>query len=107
MKTITVDVNAEGQVTLTNNGNADVDKQEDVLWSVKQSLTSITIRPYIQPDSGQIDIWSTAPAPFPNTNSKNWQGTVGDVAGEEYYYVDWEKTDGSTGTIDPKITVNR
>lgn len=111
MTTINVSTDSSGNVTLSNNGNATSPRKGEVQWNVTGSLLkTIAIRPFIQPNTNQTDIWSAAPAPFPNNNppdnvSINWQGTVFDNDGEEYYYLDWTKKDNTTGTIDPKITV--
>ena len=105
MKTFNVSTDSSGNVTISDNGNASVNKKSKVKWNVTGDLDSIVIRPFIQ--EGQIDIWEEAPAPHPHESSKNWRGTVGDSAGDEYYYVDWVKKDGTSGIIDPIITVNR
>jgi hypothetical protein len=105
MKTINVSADSSG-INLSNNGNATSPKKGKVKWNVTSpSIQSIKIIPSIKSDTIQIDIWKIKPKPFPKKTSKNWQGTIGDTVGEEYYSVDWIKTDGSHGTIDPVIRV--
>mgnify|MGYP001069789819 CR=1 FL=1 len=107
MVTINVSTDASGNVTLSGNGNATSPPNGDVQWNVTgNSIQDITITPIIQPGQGESNIWSTAPRPFPLPTSKNWQGTVNSSDGNEYYSLGYTKSDGSTGSIDPKITVS-
>ncbi len=85
-----------------NNGNATSPKNGKVQWNPGSEIASITIN--VSKKEGDIDIWSTIPQKL--GKSKNWQGTVGNTIGHEYYSVDWVKTDGKSGTKDPVITVS-
>jgi hypothetical protein len=84
------------------NGNVTSAKNGKVQWNPGSGIESIAI--VVTKREGDIDIWSSLPAPL--GKSKNWQGTVGGTAGQEYYSVDWVKTDGTSGNHDPVITVS-
>ncbi len=101
MKTINVSSNSTG-ITLTSGGNVDTPKNGKVQWTIGSKIERILITPSLK--TGDISIWSTTPGKL--GQSENWQGTVGDTAGHEYYSVGWWKKDGTHGSVDPKITVN-
>ena len=87
------------------NGNATVDVGDTVQWNKTGStLTSISIAVNLGDDS---NIWgNTPPAPYPNTNSANWRGTVQSVGdGGENYTVSCT-CDSNSSSHDPRITVS-
>lgn len=91
---------------VSDNGNATVNVGDWVQWSkTGNTLSSFSITVNQGNDS---DIWgNTPPAPYPNTDSSNWRGTVQFVGdgGEDYTI---SCTCGSNSSShDPRITVNR
>lgn len=88
-----------------NNGNATVDVNDTVTWNrTGNSVSSFSIT--VNQGSDQ-DIWGdTPPAPFPNSDSPNWQGTVKNYGdGGENYTISC--TCGSSNqSHDPRISVN-
>lgn len=106
--TINVYTDDEGNVQLSNNGNATVKPNTYVQWNVTGSeLESIAIRPEIQEGTDQTDIWQLQPR-GQEENPRVWSGLVKnfDTNESQYYYLDWVKRDGTYGTIDPVISVN-
>ena len=109
MASINVSLNSdETALQMTNNGNASTNKNTVVTWVVTdRDIASITVTP--APIEGQSNIWSTLPHNLgtPSNPNKNWQGTVGDYPDKsENYNIAWTHTNGSSGSHDPRISVN-
>ncbi|MEN8798802.1 MAG: hypothetical protein ABF293_06110 [Flavobacteriaceae bacterium] len=103
--TITVNNCSNGTITMTNNGNATVETGDFVLWNVTgNTINSIAI--YQVTGAGESNIWSSLPAPFPNTTSKNWRGTIGDTGDIHEDYTINAVCNGKTLSHDPRISVN-
>lgn len=105
---INVSTDESGIVQLTENGNATVKPDSHVQWiCTSAELRSIVIRPEVQPDTGQRNIWQVEPR-AQNDDPRVWSGRVMnfDTRESQYYYLDWEKRDGTNGTIDPVIKVD-
>jgi hypothetical protein len=102
MATITISgIDGNGNLIMTNNGNASTDKNSNVVWVVTSNdVTSISISIATNPG-----IWSSIPAPV--GNSKNWQGTVGDFPRQgEDYNIGFTTSVGKSGSHDPRIQIN-
>jgi len=109
MASINVSLNSEGTgLEMTSNGNASTNKNTPVTWVVNDAnIASITI--FVAPSTGQSNIWSTEPHNLGSESNpnKNWQGTVGNFPDKsEDYNISFTLTNGSTGSHDPRISVN-
>lgn len=105
---INVSTDSSGNVQLTENGNATVEPDSHVQWvCTGPELRSIVIRPVAQEGTDQRNIWQVEPR-AQNNDPRVWSGRVMnfDTRESQYYYLDWVKTDGTAGTIDPVISVN-
>ncbi len=105
--TITYGNPITGQLTLSDNGNTNVDPGDTVTWNIgpNSGVASITA---ISDDPNSPDVFSQDPAPV--GNSGNWRGTVNPAIPantQESYTICWIATSGVTPPCyDPKITVN-
>lgn len=97
-----------GALTLSDNGNTNVDPGDTVQWLIGNnsgvgSIDAITDYP------NSTDVFNPDPAPIGNGNA-NWQGTVNpNIArgAEETYSIQWTPAGGGGPyTYDPKIQVN-
>ncbi|WP_019670770.1 hypothetical protein [Eudoraea adriatica] len=107
MPTVTIQVTdcSENTVTMNNNGNATANHGDFVLWNVTGAkIESITITQVS--GAGETQIWSSLPAPFPNSDSKNWRGTIGNVGSVHEDYTITAHCDGQIISHDPRISVN-
>ena len=102
MASITVSADANGNLTLSDNGNSHCQRQEQVTWVQGAGVTSIS------------NVWakSTVPAGFwqsgPSAAGNNFHGTIGSVPdGSAYdYNIQAVLNSGETSSLDPKITVS-
>ena len=105
--TITGSNPATGSLTLSDNGNTNVDPGDTVTWLIGQNSGVATINA-VSDYPNSTDVFNPDPAPV--GNSTNWQGTVnpGIAPGsEETYFIQWTASNGGGPyTYDPKIQVN-
>ena len=105
---INVSIDQSGNLQLTENGNAKVRPDSYVLWvCTSAEFRSIAIRPEVQEGTDQTDIWQLEPK-GEEGNPRVWSGRVRNLEekASQYYYLDWVKKDGTTGTYDPVIEVD-
>lgn len=85
-----------GILTLSDRGKTDVDPGDTVTWNIgpNSQVASITA---ISDDPNSTDVFNPDPAPFPNSNSSNWRGTVNPGIArntQETYTICWIATSG-------------
>ena len=95
-----------GEVTITNNGNADVKTGSFVKWNVTgPGIKKIEIVPGSKGNTDHDNIWAVDPAPF---GPKSWLGQVVDETDVQgYYSVIWFDEYNTPHVIDPLIKVNQ
>ena len=112
--TITASDPVTGDLTLSDRGTTNCKRGEVVTWVVDphSGVSQITA---ITPKPGNINIFAVGPDKLPGA-SKNWHGTVKDVASLpippppgtviEEYNITWTDSAGKNYVFDPKLQVN-
>jgi hypothetical protein len=97
-----------GALTLSDNGNTNVDPGDTVTWNIGASSGVGSISA-ISEDAGSTDVFNPDPAKMPGNNS-SWQGTVNPSIAKgslENYTITWYSTSGGGPyNYDPAIQVN-
>ena len=94
-------------LTLTNNGDADVQRNDVVEWILQDGATNIASIDSIEEDQGSNNLFTGEPARITGTN--NFFGTISPSVGTgqvETYHINWKDTSGKACTFDPTLTVN-
>jgi hypothetical protein len=101
MASITVTADASGNLSLSDNGNSNCQRNEEVHWvqgSGVSSITSVTAKP-----SQPANFWQEGPS----ANGNNFKGKISNsAAGDWNYDITAALTAGGNGSLDPKISVD-
>ena len=117
--TITAGDPITGDLTLTSDGNANVQPNYVVEWILEEGAANIATIDRIEEDQGSRNLFRGEPARLygppppppaePGTPTNNFSGTISPsvVNGqEETYHINWSDRAGNTHTFDPTLIVN-
>lgn len=110
--TISVGCGANGEATLTNNGNAEVKDGTQVKWHITcPKIKGIQIAPGSKGFGAlHSDIWEAEPVPF---GAKSWMGQIKELGENDpgvifgFYNLIWFDENNTPHVIDPLIKVNK
>ena len=104
-KTFNVSGCSDGACIISENGNATVNANDYVQWNkTGNTLTSFSIAQVS--GTGESQIWQSLPAPYPNANSSNWRGQIGNVGSVYEDYTITCVCGSNKVSHDPRISVN-